>query len=131
MIEVAERSIELQDVGDVDGIVELFAEDCTFMMPVLREPLRGREALRHNVQRSWPKAVTHTEWTAIDGNRLVCVWNWRGEGWPDDTPLLRGISTFVFNDDGLVQDYEDFFDPDWLTRHTGERAWAGPPGDQD
>jgi hypothetical protein len=131
MIEVAQRSIELQDMGDVDGIVELFAEDCTFMMPVLREPLRGREALRKNVQQSWPKAITHTEWIAIDGNRLVCVWNWRGEGWPEDTPLLRGISTFVFNDDGLVQDYEDFFDPDWLTRHSAQRAWAGPPSQAD
>ena len=41
----------------------------------------------------------------------------RGLGWPKDIPLLRGISTFVFNDHGLIQHYEDFFDPDWRTRH--------------
>jgi hypothetical protein len=116
MTRIAELSMALQDVGDVDGILELFAEDCTFMMPVLSEPLRGRRALRTSVE-LWPKAVTKTEWVAIDGDRIVAAWNWRGDGWPEDTPLLRGVSTFVFNEDGLVQDYEDWFDPDWTSRH--------------
>jgi hypothetical protein len=26
------------------------------------------------------------------------------------------VSTFIFDDDGLIQEYEDFFDPDWVTR---------------
>ena len=116
MTKVAETVIARQDDGDVAGIVELFAEDCTFMMPVLAELIRGRAELRPHVE-TWPKAMTATEWVAVDGNRLVCCWNWRGEGWPEDTPLLRGVSMFVFNDDGLIQDYEDFFDPDWTTRH--------------
>jgi hypothetical protein len=115
MTAVAEIVIARQDVGDVDGIVELFADDCTFMMPILAEPIRGREPLRAHVT-AWPKATTNTEWVAIDGNRLVCAWNWRGEGWPEDLPLLRGVSIFLFDDDGLIQDYEDFFDPDWITR---------------
>ena len=116
MTNVAHTVIARQDVGDVDGIVELFAEDCTFMMPVLAEPIRGREPLREHVK-GWPKAITATEWVAIEGNRLVCAWNWRGAAdWPDDIPLLRGVSTFIFDDDGLIQEYEDFFDPDWVTR---------------
>jgi len=46
-------------------------------------------------------------------------WNWRGVGgqFPKDAPLLRGISIFEFNNDGLIQRYEDFFDPDWMSRH--------------
>jgi hypothetical protein len=107
---------ERQDVGDVDGIVELFAEDCSFMMPVLPAPIRGRAALREHVT-MWPKATTENEWMAIDANRLVCGWAWRGEGWAADAPLLRGVSTYRFDDDGLIHDYEDFFDPDWMTRH--------------
>jgi hypothetical protein len=63
----------------------------------------------------WPKAVTEVEWVAIDDDRLVAAWNGRGVGWPEDTPLLRGVSTFVFDDDGLIQDYEDWFDPGWAT----------------
>jgi hypothetical protein len=118
MVGLVDLVTERQDVGDVDGIVELFAPDCTFMMPVLREPIRGRGALREHVT-LWPKASTRNEWMAIDGTRLVCAWNWRGEGWPEDTPLLRGVSTYRFNDDGLIQDYEDYFDPDWITRHPG------------
>jgi ketosteroid isomerase-like protein len=120
MTKTADTVIACQDDGDVDGILELFAEDCTFMMPVLPDPIRGRGQLRKYVE-TWPKAVTATEWVAIDGNRLVCAWNWRGDGWPEDTPLLRGVSTFIFNEDGLIQDYEDFFDPDWATR-TSEGA---------
>lgn len=116
MTMVAETVIARQDVGDVNGIVELFAEDCTFMMPILADPILGREPLREHVK-AWPKAETNIEWVAIDGNRLVCTWNWRGEGWPDDLPLLRGMSMFVFDDDGLIREYEDFFDPDWLTRN--------------
>ena len=116
MTKVAESVIARQDDGDVGGIVELFAEDCTFMMPILTRPLRGHAELRPHVE-TWPKASTATEWVAIDGNRLVCAWNWRGDGWPEDTPLLRGVSMFIFNADGLIQDYEDFFDPDWTTRH--------------
>lgn len=46
MIEAAETVIARQDVGDRDGIVELFAPDCTFMIPVLAEPIRGRDQLR-------------------------------------------------------------------------------------
>jgi len=118
MTTAAETVIARQDVGDVNGIVELFAPDCTFMMPILSEPIRGRDALREHVQ-EWPTALTTTEWIAIDGHRLVCAWSWRGAGWPEGLPLLRGVSMFVFNDDGLIQDYEDFFDPDWITRQSG------------
>ena len=117
MIEVVDTVTERQDVGDVDGIVELFAVDCTFMMPVLSEAIRGRGPLREHVT-SWPKASTENEWLAVDGDRVVCGWRWRGDGWPEDTPLLRGVSTYIFNADGLIQDYEDFFDPDWVTRHS-------------
>ena len=120
MRRTAEAVIARQDEGDVGGIVEAFAEDCTFMMPVLTEPLRGREALRANAA-SWPKAETATEWVAIDGNRLVCAWNWRGEGWSPDAPLLRGVSMFIFDEDGLIAEYEDFFDPGWMTRHDAAR----------
>src|SRR5262245_710718 len=115
MLEIAETVIARQDEGDAD-LVERFAEDCTFMMPILTEPMRSRDELRAHAE-TWPKAVTHVEWSAVDENRLTCCWNWRGEGWPEDTPLLRGVSTFVFNDEGLISDYEDFFDPDWTTRH--------------
>jgi hypothetical protein len=102
MIEAAEATIRRQDVGDEEGIVALFAEDVVFKMPVVPEPLRGRAALRERVK-AWPRSITETEWIAIDGNRLVLAWSWRGEGFPEAMPPLRGVSTFVFNEDGLIQ----------------------------
>ena len=116
MIDVAKRAIHYQDIGDPVSQIKLYAEDCTFMMPHLKEPIKGLDHLRANVDQ-WPKSETHAEWFIAEGNRLAMGWNWRGEGWPADTPLNRGISYFVFNDEGLIQDYEDFFDPDWATRH--------------
>jgi hypothetical protein len=83
MTKIAETVIARQDDGDVEGIVELFAEDCTFAMPVLADPIRSRDELRDFV-RTWPRAVTNTEWVAIDA-------------------------------DGLIRDYEDWFDPNWAT----------------
>jgi hypothetical protein len=108
------------DVVDPGGVARSFAEDCTFMMPILREPLRGRAALEQHAT-MWPTSMTNTEWVAIDGDRLVLAWSWRGQGdgWAD-LPLLRGVSIFVFNEDGLVQTCEDFFDPDWMTRTTSQ-----------
>lgn len=119
MIEVAMRAIARQDTHEVDGILDCFAEDVTFMMPVLASPLHGREELRANVMHAWPESTTEVEWTSVDGNRLTLCWRWQGKG-DDfaDAPPLRGVSTFVFDDDGLVSEYEDWFDPDWMTRHS-------------
>ncbi len=49
-------------------------------------------------------------WVVIDGNRLAVGWNERQEGMADDAPAYRGISTFVFDDDGLIASYEGMFD---------------------
>jgi len=58
-----------------------------------------------------PVIMNVTEWVAIDGNRLVVGWNERKEPMREDAAPYRGISTFVFNDDGLVAAYEGMFDP--------------------
>lgn len=116
MIEIAEIVIARQDDGDPDGVARYFAEGCTFMMPILAEPLQGRDALREHAK-GWPTSTTGIEWVAIDGPRLTCCWNWQGDGeeWAATRPL-RGVSTFVFDDDGLIATYEDWFDPGWATR---------------
>lgn len=121
MIDVATRSMYYQDIGEVEQQLALYAEDCTFKMPVNETPMQGLDELRKSVE-AWPKAETTAEWFNADGNRLVMCWNWRGVGeqWPKDAPLLRGISIFEFNEAGLIQRYEDFFDPDWMTRHVAK-----------
>jgi len=117
MIDAAKKAIRCQDIGDFDGQMTLYAGDCTFLMPHLSEPMRGSKALRASVE-TWPKSITEAEWFAFDGNRMVMGWNWRRLE-AENEPLLRGVSVFCFNEDGLIQNYEDFFDPDWITRHAG------------
>jgi hypothetical protein len=123
MIAVAEQSMYYQDIGEVDKQLALYAENCTFKMPTNEVPMQGRGELRKSVE-TWPRAETRAEWYSHEGNRLVMCWNWRGvaENWPKDAPLLRGISIFEFNEVGLIQRYEDFFDPDWMSRHPRQAA---------
>lgn len=103
------ESRRIVESGDWSGFAELFAEDGTFVNSVLPEPLRGREAIRRMAE-SWPKVVNNAEWVVIEGNRLVVGWNERQESMPADRAPYRGISTFVFDDDGLVASYEGIFD---------------------
>ena len=119
MIDVVKRAMKYQDDGDAESQLKLYAEDCSFQMPVNAKPLKGLDELRGSVQR-WPKSITEPEWFAIDGNRLVTTWRWRAQNAPSETPILRGVSIFVFNEAGLIQHYEDFFDPDWTTRHASK-----------
>ena len=53
--------------------------------------------------------MNREEWRAIDGNRLVIGWNERRYDGPEDA-IYRGISTFVFDDQGRVRTYEGMFD---------------------
>jgi len=99
----------ITDSGDWSGWADLFAEDGTFINSLLEEPICGREALR-SFAAHWPKVVNRPEWVGIDGNRLAVGWNERQDGMRSDAPAYRGISTFVFNDDGLVASYEGMFD---------------------
>jgi hypothetical protein len=39
--------------------------------------------------------------------------------------MWRGMSMFRFDDAGLIRGHEDFFDPDWITRH-GSARWPAP-----
>jgi hypothetical protein len=109
---IESRFTEIQKLvasSDWRGWADLFAEDGTFINSSLSEPIRGREAL-HRFVLQFPKVVDREEWRAIDGNRVAVGWNQRPEGARADVPLMRGFSTYVFDDDGLVASYEGMFD---------------------
>ena len=109
------------DAGDWDAWVNRFAEDGTFVNSLLEEPIRGREALRAFAAH-WPRVTNRPEWVVIDGERLVVGWNERQESMADDAPPYRGISTFVFDADGLVKQYEGMFDPAAIAAAVGARS---------
>ena len=71
------------DAGDWDAFVDCFAENGRFMNSALPAPIEGREAIG---------------------------WNERKYDGPEDA-LYRGMSTFVFDTEGRILDYEGIFDP--------------------
>ena len=121
-IEEAHRNIQrATEQADWSAWADLFSEDTTFVNSMLEEPLRGREALR-SFAAHWPSTLINApEWTTIDGNQLAVGWNERQH---PDAAAYRGISTFVFDDDGLVESYEGMFN----TAKVVAAIEAGPPG---
>lgn len=88
--------------------MDLFSEDCSFFIPVLTEPIKGRENLRASAA-GFPNVTNRPEWVAVDGNRLVCAWNTHHDTMPS-TGSYRGVSNYVFNANGLICEYEEWFD---------------------
>lgn len=100
------------EVRDIDAIMANFAENCIFMNTVLREPIRGREALRAALS-GRTGGVNREEWLIVEGNRIATGWSEQPRTPPGaaQAPIFRGISTFVFNEEGLILRYEGMFDP--------------------
>ena len=94
---------------DWNDFVDLFAEECTFLNSAMSEPARGREALRSIASKS-PRVTNVVEWTTIDGNCLAVGWNERQSHMSPSARPYRGISTYVFDSDLLVAEYEGMFD---------------------
>ena len=98
-------------VGDYESWVEFLAEDATFTNSALPEPIVGRAEILE-AARMWPQIENVIEWKVIDGGRMVIAWrerqkleNGKMSGW------YRGFSSFVFNDNAEVQEYEGLFNP--------------------
>jgi hypothetical protein len=96
-------------VGDYESWVEFLAEDATFINSALREPIVGRAAILE-AARTWPEIENVIEWKVIEGGRMAIAWrerqkleNGKMSGW------YRGFSSFVFNGNGEVQEYEGMF----------------------
>jgi len=97
------------DAGDWDAFVDCFAANGRFMNSALPAPLEGRDAIRA-MAKLWPRVVNREEWRMVDGARFAIGWNERKYDGPEDA-LYRGVSTFVFDAEGRILDYEGIFDP--------------------
>ena len=98
---------ELVARRDWDAWADLLSEDATFVNSMLDEPIRGKGAIRDFMSTLPTTIVNHTEWVAIDGNRLAMGWNERQH---PGAPVYRGFSTIVFDGDGRIESYEGMFD---------------------
>lgn len=101
---------EFSAAGDMQSWAGFFAEDATFNNSALPEPVVGRNAIVA-MTGSWPRFENVLEWRVIEGSRMVIGWQERQlseDGGTSD--WYRGMSTFVFDADGHVKEYEGAFD---------------------
>jgi nuclear transport factor 2 (NTF2) superfamily protein len=75
----------------------------------MNKPVVGRDAIS-KLASQWPEVENIREWRIIEGNRMAVGWRERARqkngqmgGW------YRGISTFVFDANGLIENYEGMF----------------------
>lgn len=94
--EVVRRWIARFNDADVDGLVELYAEDAVNHQVVFDEPLRGRKAIR----RMFEIELGRAKMVCIEEN-LVEAGEWAALEWRD--PLgLRGCGFFRVRDGQIV-----------------------------
>jgi hypothetical protein len=104
-----ERLNEYWSIDDMQSWVGLFAEDATFLNSALTLPVVGQGTIRQ-LAKQWPKVENIREWQVVEGNRMAV--GWRERGMRKDGKMsawYRGMSTFVFNADGLIESYEGVF----------------------
>jgi len=95
--------------GDVDAIVELYADDVVFSSEPFREPYRGRDGVREYVTQAFaaeedPAPVFASPVEGPDG-AAVAWWTPLREDGRDAT--LAGVSLLRFDERGLVVEQWD------------------------
>lgn len=122
--QVAERFIaalhrvEEGDGSDVDGLVEMFADDAELTNSIIeRDGARPRRSGRDEIQRFW-QDYRHTfrelrsEFTDVTVSDRSAGLFWRTTGADaGGRPLeYEGVSLLTLNDDGKIRQFKGYFD---------------------
>jgi ketosteroid isomerase-like protein len=97
--EVFQHHAEVLIAGDIDGIVEDYADDAVFITPA--GTLRGKDGVRQGFEKllaDLPNAEWDVPTQIFEGDVLFIEWNAKSE----NTRADDGIDTFVFRD-GLIR----------------------------
>ena len=116
------------------ALARWFTEDAWFVDPAWGR-VEGRPAIEKFLEESMAGLEGWTfprEWTSVDGNRLVSVWQNRLPGErPDGTPWQApGISIMTYAGDGQWSSEEDILNMVHVTELIRESGWKPGPGFQ-
>lgn len=114
--EIADRFMQtLQQIeasGDVEPLVEMFAEDAESINLAMVEPLRGKDGAR----RFWQKYLSvfdriHSDFTYVTTDSKTAVMEWRSQGTLSNGEDVhyRGVSMIEI-DNGLVRGFRTYYD---------------------
>jgi len=123
-VRLFERRRDAYLAEDLDAYIELFAEDLVLKTP-MGEPIRGREAFRELVRRSYgvtrPVSFEFHE-IAVHGPKVLAEWTITLENKADRKQLsYRGMSVCELRD-GLIQSWREYYDPADLRPPAGRSA---------
>src|SRR5688572_30238192 len=109
------RYLEFAAAGNVDGIVDLYAEDATVEDPVGGEVHIGREAIRGFYSKV-PTGNNSTEVFTLRalGNEVAWYWALTLE-LGDNRMRIDIISTMTFNNDGKIAAMKAYWTPENVT----------------
>ena len=108
------RYLELAAKGDVDGIVDLYADDGTVEDPVGSEVHIGRQSIRgfyENIPKGDNAAELHT--LRVLGHEAAFYWALTVD-LGDNRMTISIISTMTFNGDGRIASMKAYWGPDDL-----------------
>ncbi|KAL0050493.1 hypothetical protein WJX82_000777 [Trebouxia sp. C0006] len=100
--------------GDVDGIMELFADDCEYHDMIYADPFTGKEQIRAFFAK-FSSTISKDLQFVVDGisggdpNNTGVKWHLELNG--EDFPYSRGLSFYEVNDDGKITSARDIPEP--------------------
>lgn len=103
---------QIEASGDVEPLVEMFAEDAESINLAMVEPLRGKDGAR----RFWQKYLSvfdriHSNFTHVTTDNKTAVMEWRSQGTLSNGEDVhyRGVS-IIETDNGLVRGFRTYYD---------------------
>ncbi len=135
--EAHERYIALRDRVEAgekpwSDLADFFTEDATFVDPAWGR-VEGRDAIREFMTESMTGLEGWTfpsQWTMIEGNRIVSCWMNRLPGQRADGSFYEaaGISTLYYAGKGLFSSEEDLLNMTHVMELIRESGWKPGPG---
>jgi steroid delta-isomerase-like uncharacterized protein len=123
--QIVEKWQEAVNQGQMDAFGALYAPDAVLVVPLVADPVRGREAIQEyegSVATAFPGATLNLSPLISSGNTIAVEWVYSGtNSGPIASPegsvpatnrsmKLTGGSFLRFNDEGLITEEHRYYD---------------------
>ena len=113
MISVTSQYFGALSSLDRERYLACFTADAELRDPFGGKPFDGVEGLNKwftGLERAWSKFVIEPDSLFVGGNRVAAAWQARAVAKSEKGAAFSGINVFFFNDGGLIQRLEGYWD---------------------